>query len=107
MTEAAPVTLETLIDDLHGLGLGEGDAVVMRCATRPIAPGAKGTAALLLDALLQVVGPTGTVVGPTHTALQKASEKRPLTVFSDDAPTTAGGFGAAVPPPPGRGRGGP
>jgi aminoglycoside 3-N-acetyltransferase len=96
MTEAAPVTLETLIDDLHGLGLGEGDAVVMRCATRPIAPGAKGTAALLLDALLQVVGPTGTVVGPTHTALQKASEKRPLTVFSDDAPTTAGGFGAAV-----------
>ena len=40
--------------------------------------------------------PTGTVVGPTHAALQKASEKRPVAVFSDDAPTTAGGFGAAM-----------
>jgi hypothetical protein len=96
MTEAPPVTLDSLIADLRKLGLEEGDAVVMRCATRAIAPSAKGMASVLLDALLQTVGPAGTVVGPTHTALQKASEKRPVTVFSDDAPTTAGGFGAAI-----------
>ena len=96
MTEEAPVTLDSLVADLRKLGLEEGDAVVMRCATRAIAPSAKGMAAVLLDALLQTVGPTGTVVGPTHAALQKASEKRPVAVFSDDAPTTAGGFGAAM-----------
>ena len=96
MTEEAPVTLDTLVADLRKLGLAEGDAVVMRCATRALAPSAKGMAVLLLDALLETVGPTGTVVGPTHAALQKASEKRPLAVFSDDAPTTAGGFGAAL-----------
>ena len=68
------------------------------CAARPARsrPAPRGWPRLLLDALLQTVGPAGTVVGPTHTALQKASEKRPVTVFSDDAPTTAGGFGAAI-----------
>lgn len=96
MTEEAPVTRDTLVADLRKLGLAEGDAVVMRCATRAIAPSAKGMAGLLLEALLETVGPTGTVVGATHAALQKASEKRPLAVFSDDAPTTAGGFGAAM-----------
>ena len=86
MTEEAPVTLDTLVADLRKLGLAEGDAVVMRCATRAIAPSAKGMAGLLLDALLETVGPTGTVVGPTHAALQKASEKRPVAVFSGRRP---------------------
>jgi aminoglycoside 3-N-acetyltransferase len=103
MTEVPAVTVDSLVADLRRLGLAEGDAVVMRCATRAIAPGAKGLASVLLDALLQTVGPGGTVIGPTHAALQKASEKEQrLAVFSDDAPTTAGGFGAAMLRHPGR-----
>jgi len=74
MTEGPPVTVDSLVADLRTLGLAEGDAVVMRCATRAIAPTAKGMASVLLDALLETVGPRGTVVGPTHAALQKASD---------------------------------
>jgi aminoglycoside N3'-acetyltransferase len=74
-TAAPAITLESLVADLRRLVLAEGDAVVMRCATRAIAPGVKGMASLLLDALLETVGPGGTVVGPPHAALPKASDK--------------------------------
>ena len=62
MTEEAPVTLDTLVADLRKLGLAEGDAVVMRCATRALAPSAKGMAVLLLDAS----GPRHDLAGWDH-----------------------------------------
>lgn len=85
-----------LVADLRLIGLAEGDAVALRCATRPIAPNVKGAAGMLLDALLQTVGPNGTVIASTHTEVQKSREKAPRAVFSSDTPTTAGGFAAAV-----------
>jgi aminoglycoside N3'-acetyltransferase len=103
MTETRPLT-ETLIADLRTIGLVQGDAVLVRCATRPIAPRAKAVASTLLDALLEVVGPTGTVVALTFTDVQKASEKKPIAIFSDDARTTAGSFASAVLRHPGRKR---
>lgn len=92
----APAVVAGLVADLRRIGLAEGDAVALRCATRPIAPELKGVAAMLLDALLQTVGPTGTVIASTHTEVQMSREKAHLAVFSTDAPTTAGGFAAAV-----------
>jgi aminoglycoside N3'-acetyltransferase len=95
MTELRPLT-ETLVADLRRIGLAQGDAVLVRCAARPIAPRAKAVAGTLLDALLEVVGPTGTVVALTFTDVQKATEKKPVAKFSDDARTTAGSFSTAV-----------
>lgn len=103
MTETRPLT-ETLVADLRAIGLVPGDAVVVRCATRPIAPRVKAVDSVLLDALLEVVGPTGTVVALTFTDVQKASEKKHVAIFSDDARTTAGAFASAVLRHPGRKR---
>ena len=67
MSDATAAVVAGLIADLRSIGLAEGDAVALRCATRPIAPNMKGVAALLLEALLQTVGPAGTVIASTHT----------------------------------------
>lgn len=96
MTDDTPPLAKTLAADLRGMGLGAGDHVLVRCATRPIAPRAKGVASTLLDALIEVVGPSGTVVALTFTAVQPAKFKKVEALFTDDARTTAGGFASAV-----------
>lgn len=53
-------------------------------------------ASTLLDALLEVVGDSGTVIALTFTAVQSASEKKPVAIFSPESPTTVGGFASAV-----------
>jgi aminoglycoside N3'-acetyltransferase len=103
MTEPRPL-FETLVADLRTIGLVPGDTVLVRCATRPIAPRAKAVDSTLLDALLEVVGPTGTVVTLTFTDVQNANEKKPVAIFSADARTTAGPFASAVLRHPGRKR---
>jgi aminoglycoside N3'-acetyltransferase len=104
MTDAAPSLTQTLVADLCAMGLRAGDHVLVRCATRPIAPREKSVATLLLDALLETVGSDGTVVALTFTALQSARNKKVEALFSDDARTTAGGFASAVLRHPGRTR---
>ena len=96
MTDDTPPLAQTLVADLRAMGLVTGDPVLVRCATRPIAPRAKAVASTLLDALIEVVGPTGTVVALTFTALQSAKLKKVEALFTDDARTTAGGFASAV-----------
>jgi len=76
MTDDTPPLAQTLVADLRAMGLVTGDPVLVRCATRPIAPRAKAVASTLLDALIEVVGPTGTVVALTFTALQSAKLKK-------------------------------
>ncbi|MES2441449.1 MAG: AAC(3) family N-acetyltransferase [Pseudomonadota bacterium] len=104
MTDATLPLRETLAADLRAMGLGAGDPVLVRCATRPIAPREKGVASALLDALLDVVGPEGTIVALTFTALQSAKLKKVEALFTDEARTTAGGFASAVLKHPGRKR---
>lgn len=102
MTDAAPSLTQIIVADLRAMGLAAGDHVLVRAATRPIAPRDKGVATTLLDALLEVVGPTGTIVALTFTALQPARNKAVEAIFADDARTTAGGFASAVLKHPGR-----
>lgn len=104
MTDTAPSLTQTLVADLRAMGIAAGDHVLVRAATRPIAPRDKGVATTLLEALLEAVGPTGTIVALTFTALQPAKNKSVEALFTDEARTTAGGFASAVLKHPGRRR---
>lgn len=93
---------ERLAIDLRRIGLNKGDVVLVRCATRPIAPQEKGVGQSLLDALLEVVGPEGAVVALTFTEIQDASTSKPTAIFTDDARTNTGVFASLVLNHPGR-----
>ena len=53
--------LETVVRDLRGIGLGDGDVVEVHSSLRRVGH-VKGGAATLVEALLDLVGPDGTVV---------------------------------------------
>lgn len=61
------LTRDDIVADLRGVGLGAGDGVVVHSSLSSIGwvEGGAGTA---VDALLEVVGPEGTVLVPTFTA---------------------------------------
>jgi aminoglycoside 3-N-acetyltransferase len=56
-----------LAAQLERLGLAAGDTVLVQASMRRVAPG-DGQAATVVNALLEVLGPTGTLVVPTYTA---------------------------------------
>lgn len=58
---------ETLVEDLGRLGVAEGDIVLMHSSLRRIGP-VVGGAGSVVRALLDVLGPRGTLVAPTFTA---------------------------------------
>jgi aminoglycoside 3-N-acetyltransferase len=86
----------SLARNLRAMGLGLGAVVLARAAARAIAPGRSGAPQLLLGALLDVVGPSGTVVALTHTQSQVRWQRSEEVAFSPDSPTVSGGFAAAV-----------
>lgn len=55
-----------LVEAFHGIGLCEGDLVLVHSSLRALGP-VDGGASTLIDALLKAVGPSGTVSVPTHT----------------------------------------
>ena len=62
------MTKDELLVVLRELGLGEGDLVHVHSSLRKLGP-VEGGAEAILDALLEVLGPTGTLTLPTHTFL--------------------------------------
>lgn len=86
----------TIVSDLRNLGLRLGDLVLVRAATAAISPGKKGNATELRDAVLEVIGPRGTLVALAFTASQFRRNSYPRTLFTPNARTIAGGFAAAV-----------
>lgn len=64
---AGPTTALTLQVQLRSLGLAAGDVVLVHCALSRLGWVCGGSVAAL-RALLGVLGPTGTVLVPTHTA---------------------------------------
>ncbi|MFC7272752.1 aminoglycoside N(3)-acetyltransferase [Paractinoplanes rhizophilus] len=66
MTQRLPHTAGSLAADLRALGLASGDTVLVHCSLREIGFVA-GLAQAVAQALLDVLGPTGTLVVPTHT----------------------------------------
>jgi aminoglycoside 3-N-acetyltransferase len=61
-----PHTVASLAADLRALGLSRGDVVVMHSSLKSIGDVAGG-AQTVVQALLDVLGPGGTLVVPTHT----------------------------------------
>ena len=66
MDQVAPHTVQSLGSDLRALGLAAGDTVLVHSSARSLGFVAGGTQAVV-QALLDVLGPDGTLVVPTHT----------------------------------------
>jgi aminoglycoside 3-N-acetyltransferase len=62
-----PATVASLTDDLRQLGVHEGEVVIVHSSLSRLGWVAGGAQAVV-QALMTVVGPTGTVAMPTHTA---------------------------------------
>ena len=60
-----PATVSSLVADLHALGVGPGDVVMTHTSMRAIGWVIGGEQAVI-DALLQSIGPSGTLVMPTQ-----------------------------------------
>jgi aminoglycoside 3-N-acetyltransferase len=66
MGQLAPYTVQSLGSDLRALGLAAGDTVLVHSSARSLGFVAGGSQAVV-QALLDVLGPSGTLVVPTHT----------------------------------------
>src|SRR6202021_640133 len=66
MEQLAPYTVQSLGSELRALGLTSGDTVLPPSSARSLGFVAGGTQAVV-QALLDVLGPAGTLVVPTHT----------------------------------------
>lgn len=66
MDQRAPHTSQTLSSDLLGLGVRAGDVLLLHASNRSVGYVAGGVQAVV-EALLAVLGPQGTLVVPTHT----------------------------------------
>ncbi|MFF3672251.1 aminoglycoside N(3)-acetyltransferase [Microtetraspora malaysiensis] len=66
MDQPLPQTTQSLAADLHALGVAAGDIVLLHSSMKSIGFVAGGPQAVV-QALLDVLGPEGTLVVPTHT----------------------------------------
>jgi aminoglycoside 3-N-acetyltransferase len=66
MDQLAPYTVQTLGSELRALGVTSGDTVLTHSSARSLGFVAGGAQAVV-QALLDVLGPDGTLVVPTHT----------------------------------------
>lgn len=66
MDQAAPHTVRSLASELRTLGLAPGDVLLLHSSYRSLGFVAGGVQAVV-QALLDVLGPAGTLVVPTHT----------------------------------------
>jgi aminoglycoside 3-N-acetyltransferase len=67
MTQPLPHTVATLAADLRALGLAAGDVVLVHSSVRAVGHVAGGVQAVV-EALIDALGPDGTLVVPTHTS---------------------------------------
>jgi aminoglycoside 3-N-acetyltransferase len=67
MDQLMPHTVQSLSSDLRALGLRSGDVVLLHSSRRSLGFVVGGTQAIV-QALLDVIGPEGTIVVPTHTS---------------------------------------
>ena len=87
------ISKEELITDLHNIGVEEGDLLHLKISMRAVGK-VDGGANTLLEALIEVVGETGTIVCD---AFVKAfslplSKKNKTKISTDETPSYAGAF---------------
>lgn len=88
----SPLTRSRLAGDLRALGLRPGDDVLVHSSLRGLGH-VDGGASTVVDALLDAVGPDGTVLFPTITATADHGPDHPPRVVLADTP----GWTGAVP----------
>jgi aminoglycoside 3-N-acetyltransferase len=85
-----------LADDLTALGVRSGDVLLMRAAARAIGQTDGKAAETLIDAALDALGPSGTLVGLSFSKNVFRFRRSPAQIFTRSAPVTSGGFAAAM-----------
>lgn len=90
------MSIDELCDDIARMGIGKGDAVLVRAALKTMGLPLDRSADMLIDALLRVVGPNGTIIGLSFTDMQISKWARRKTHFTPQSPTNSGGFAAAL-----------
>jgi aminoglycoside 3-N-acetyltransferase len=82
-------TIETLTHDLRELGLREGDSVLVHSSLSELG-NVDGAADAVIDALLAVVGPQGTVLLPTLTGTERDGPDAPPVMDVRQTPCWTG-----------------
>lgn len=88
---------ERLRSDLQGLGVREGSILFVQASLRTVQPAAGG-AVLMAQALLDVLGPEGTLVVPTHTSLNSLSSRAHKAVVKNMTREEKAAYVASLPP---------
>lgn len=70
-------TTSTITSDLRQIGLRDGDTLLVHSSFKSLGPGTGGPQAVV-QALLDSVGPTGTVLFPTHTWANAGPSNPPI-----------------------------
>jgi aminoglycoside N3'-acetyltransferase len=89
------ISRERIAEDLRGLGIAEGDTVLIRGALGQIGRIAGG-ARTVIDALLDAVGAGGTIVSLAFTETAFIRKPDPNKPFTADTPTYAGALPKAM-----------
>lgn len=87
---------DDLATSICALGVTRGDTVLVRGAVKAIGKVESSPAVLLVQALLSVVGPKGTVVSLAFTPAFPSANKNPDHVWTRQTPPTTGGLAAAM-----------
>jgi aminoglycoside N3'-acetyltransferase len=91
-----PFSREDLKEGLKQLGIGQGDTVLVRAALKAIGPTVEKPRVALLNALLDLVGDGGTIVGLAFTPTSYRWSPDREHVFRSDAPPVTGAFAVAM-----------
>lgn len=73
------ITMKRLVDDLRALGLGDGDVVLVHSSLSRLG-WVEGGAETVIDALVEAVGPGGTVLFPTLTGTEQDGPQHPPVI---------------------------
>jgi aminoglycoside 3-N-acetyltransferase len=99
---ATPQTRESLRRDIEALGVGRGDAVLVRANVGAIGRVKGGLGESLRGALLDAVGEAGTIVSLAFTRTFALARLDRTYVFDEATPTTSGGLPKLLLETPGR-----
>lgn len=96
MAMTQTLTRKTLIEGLEALGLVPGDTVLVRAAVKAMGPTEGRAANLLIESLLEVLGPDGTILGLAFTPAYPSWRRNPDYVWTPGVPSATGGLAAAM-----------
>jgi len=91
----ATLTAEYLVQDFKKLGVQSGDLLNVKCSMRSVGH-VQGGAATLVEALLECIGPEGTIVTDSFIKMYSPRQAKSSPRSSDDSPSYAGALANAI-----------